>query len=117
MSVMLRAVYAILHQRRRQGTDQIIEALRRYRGDPWPHPLLMLRLLSTLQVEQPSDGVLVPRWLEALDHPFALRVNENARDRARLRLAQVLGPKHPACVKVFESFEPYPIWNEETLEF
>jgi hypothetical protein len=115
-SITLRAEYSMMHQRVKQGTEQALEAVRRYRGDPWPHPLLMVRLLSTLKVTEPSDSALVPRWLEALDHPFAVRVNESARDRTRLRLTQILGPKHPACVRVFESFEPYPIWNEETLQ-
>ena len=82
-----------------------------------PGQFLMLRLLATLQTDDPADATLVPRWLEALDHPFALRVNEAARDRTRLRLAALLGPKHPACTKVFESFEPYPNWSEDLLVF
>jgi len=114
-SIAMRAQYSLLHQRTKQGTEQLVEALRRYRGDPWPHHLPMLRFLSTLQVHAPNDAAVAVRWLEALDHPFALRVNEAARDRTRLRLAQLLGFKHPACVKVFESFEPYPNWSEEML--
>ena len=116
-SIALRAHHSLLHMRTKQGTEQLLEALRRYRGDPWPHHLPMLRLLTTMQVHAPSDAALALRWLDALDHPFALRVNEAARDRARLRLAQLLGIKHPACVKVLESFEPYPNWSEDLLEF
>ena len=116
-SIAMRAQYSLLHQRSKQGSEQLLEALHRYRGDPWPYHLPMLRLLGTLQINTPSDAALVARWLEALEQPFALRVNEAARDRARLRLATLLGVKHPACVKVFASFEPYPIWNEEMLEF
>jgi SAM-dependent methyltransferase len=115
-SITLRAEYSMLHQRGKQGAEQTIEALHRYRSDPWPHPLIMLRLLNALKVNEPKDSALIPRWLEALDHPFALRVNESARDRTRLRLIELLGAKHPACVRVFESFEPHPIWTEEALE-
>lgn len=115
-SIMLRAEYSMMHRRTQQGTSQVLEAMRRHREDPWPHPLLMLRLLSTLKVNEPHDSALVPRWLEALEQPFALRVNESARDRTRLRLVQLLGPKHAACVRVFESFEPFPMWTQEALE-
>jgi spermidine synthase len=116
-SIALRAQYSLLHQRIKQGSEQLVEALQRYRGDPWAHHLPMLRLLSTLQLHAASDAALAVRWLDALDHPFALRVNEGARDRARLRIAQLLGIKHLACVKVLQSFEPYPNWTEELLEF
>jgi hypothetical protein len=113
----LHAVYLLRHARRRAGTDMLVDALKRYRGDPWAHTLPMLRTLSNLQLSEPSDRELVPRWLEALDHPFALRVNESARDRTRLRLAYTLGASHAACVQVFESFEPYPPWSESMLQF
>ena len=113
----LRAVYLLLHAQRKAGTEQLRAALQRYRGDPWPHPLPMLRTLSTLQVRDAGDTALLPIWLDALARPFALRVNESARDRTRMRLAYALGANHPACVPVFESFEPHPPWNESMLQF
>jgi spermidine synthase len=113
----LHAVYLLRHARRAAGSALLIDALRRYRGDPWAHPWIMLRMLSNLQVEQDSDRELVPRWLTALAPAFALRVNESARDRTRLRLAYLLGPSHAACVALFESFEPYPPWSESMLQF
>jgi hypothetical protein len=113
----LHAVYLLRHARRKAGSELLLNALQRYRGDPWPHPLTMLRTLSNLQISEPSDRAFVPRWLDALAHPFALRVNESARDRTRLRLAYTLGPTHAACVQVFESFEPYPPWSESMLQF
>jgi spermidine synthase len=113
----LHAVYLLRHGRRKAGSELAIAALKRYRGDPWAHPLVMLRTLSNLQGSDASDREFVPRWLDALAAPFALRVNEAARDRTRLRLAYTLGPAHAACVPVFESFEPYPPWNESMLLF
>jgi spermidine synthase len=113
----LHAVYLLRHGQAKAGSEMLRAALQRYRGDPWPHPLAMLRALSNLQIGDPIDRAFVPRWLEALAHPFALRVNESARDRTRLRLAYALGPAHPACVQVFESFEPYPPWSEDMLQF
>jgi SAM-dependent methyltransferase len=92
----MRAVYLLLHGQRKAGSELVLSTLQRYRGDPWPHPLPMLRMLSTLQVRDTSDSVLLPGWLEALAHPFALRVNEAARDRTRLRLAFALEREHVA---------------------
>jgi spermidine synthase len=113
----LHAVYLLRHGRRAAGSAMLIDALLRYRGDPWAHPWVMLRVLSNMQVERDSDREFVPRWLSALSPPFALRVNESARDRTRLRLAYLLGPSHAACVTLFESFEPYPPWSESMLQF
>jgi len=115
-AVFMRAVYALRHGRRKAGTALLREGLLRYRGDPWPHPLPIARALNALQVESQSDGELAPLWLDALAHPFALRVNETARERAQLRLASALGAGHPACVRVFEAFEPYPPWLLSMLQ-
>jgi hypothetical protein len=76
----------------------------------------MLRSLSTLQARD-GETELVVSWLDGLANPFALRAIESARDRTRLRLAYVLGASHRACVQVFESFEPYPPWSENMLQF
>jgi spermidine synthase len=115
-AAFMRAVYALRHGRRKPGTALLRDALARHRGDPWPHPLPITRALTNLQLEQAGDDQLALQWLDALAAPFALRVNESARDRARLRLVLALGPEQRACVRVFESFEPYPPWTETMLK-
>jgi hypothetical protein len=92
-------------------------ALRQYRSDPWADVVPMARLLNSLRVQAPADMELVPIWLEALAHPFALTVNETARQSARLRLAYALGASHTSCKDVFDSFGPNPPWNEQMLLF
>jgi len=112
----MRAVYALRHGQRKAGTALLRDALQRYRGDPWPYPLPIARALNNLQLEVGGDAELAQHWLAALAQPFALRVNETARDRARLRLAYALGASNEACVRVFEAFEPYPPWTESMLK-
>jgi spermidine synthase len=113
----MHAVYLLRHGRRKEGTVVLRQALQRYRGDPWPYPVPLARALNALQISEEADRELAPRWLEALAHPFALRVNETARERARLRLSAALGAASPLCVPVFEAFEPYPPWSESMLQF
>jgi hypothetical protein len=113
----LHAMYLMRQGRRKAGSELAIEAIRRYRSDPWPYMLPMVRFLSSLQITEDGDRERAVRWLAELAHPFALRVNESVRDRTRLRLAIALGASHSGCVQVFESFEPYPPWNDTTLEF
>lgn len=115
-AALLHAIYLLRHAHRKAGTELLDKALELYRHDPWPYPVPMARALSTLQMNDDSERGLAERWLQALEQPFALRVNETARDRARLRLAYALGAAHRACVEVLESFEPYPPWTEEMLK-
>ncbi|MET0385792.1 MAG: fused MFS/spermidine synthase [Polyangiales bacterium] len=113
----LHAVYLLRHGQRKAGTALMRKALLSYRSDPWPYPLPIARALAQLQVNDAADRELAQVWLDALSHPFALRVNETARERAQLRIALGLGVSHPACVRVFEGFEPYPPWTETLLQF
>jgi hypothetical protein len=116
LAKLLHAVYALRHGQRRAGTELLRAALVRYRSDPWPHPTPVRRALNNLQIAEPGDMELAPIWLELLAQPFALHVNDVARQSTRLRLVNVLGPSHPECVHVFEAFEPYPPWSEDMLK-
>jgi spermidine synthase len=114
----LRAVWLARHGRRAQATEVLGVALREYRTDPWPIRAPMARAIdSVMRLTAASDGELAPRWLDALSQPFAVHVNEAARQHAQVRIAWALGPKHRACVDVLSKFEPNVDWTESMLDF
>jgi spermidine synthase len=117
LSEAMRAVWLSNHGRRAEATDSIERALAAYRSDPWPMPAQMARALQVMQLRVDGDRELAPRWLAALSRPFAVHVNDAARQQARIDLAIALGVSHPACVDVFAEMEPNVVWSGPILDF
>jgi hypothetical protein len=103
--------------RNKQAGEMLTHALLSYRSDPWPIPAQMARVLAHLQMKAAEDREQVPQWLAALAQPFAVYVNETARERTRINIAYALGADQPSCLSLFGELEPNMPWLETLLDF
>ncbi|HKP62144.1 MAG TPA: fused MFS/spermidine synthase [Polyangiales bacterium] len=103
--------------RRDEALATITRGLIAYRTDPWPIPAQLARVLINLQLKAAEDPTLAQHFLNLLAEPFAVRVNESARERARINIAYQLGAQHPACVELFTGMEPLVSWTDALLDF
>lgn len=116
-AIALRGVWLARRGRIHDACEMLVDALHRYRVDPWPLLKPMERAMSVLEAGTLSGRADTLRWLEALSQPFAARVNEDVRQSTRLSIARTLGPKDDACLPVVQDMEPIAPWAQEPLEF
>jgi spermidine synthase len=114
---ILRGIALLRIGRRQEAIDTLTRALIRYRSDPWPVPGQVARALTSLQLKAAEDHDLAPQWLAVLTQPFAVHVNETARESVRVNIAYALGAQDPACLAVFADMEPGIPWTETLLDF
>lgn len=114
----LRAVWLSRYGRRAEASSLLLAALEQYRVDPWAPQIPMARAMHTvMQLREPSDAAFAQPWLAALARPFAVFVNDLARENLEVEIAWTLGAANQACVDVLAKFEPNADWTERMLEF
>ncbi len=117
LSLMLRAVWLQRHGKKKEAIDVLVQALHQYRIDPWPMPSQMARAFNLMTITSDEDKAFAPLWVEALSVPFAVYVNETARERTMVKIAGQLGTKDPTCLRALAPFEQHPDWTESMLDF
>jgi hypothetical protein len=118
LSAALRAVWLSRFDRRAEMSELMISALTQYRTDPWPAPVTMGRAIKKVMfVKSRADLPFIPKWLDVLSKPFAVYVNDLARQNARVAIAWALGGADQACLDVLEPLEPNADWSQGMLEF
>ncbi len=110
----LRAAWHAQQKRPDAALTALVEALEGYRRDPWTAPGVMrmaIDLTRRLAVEDPQAA---RRLFTVLGEPFAVRLLDDTRRRARIDLARIAGFGE-LCAEAFASFEPHPPWEKEFL--
>ena len=110
---VIRARLLTRQGRPEEGLAALERAFAAYRTDPWPLPRVMkggIDLAEEIARDRPD---LAPRAFEALDQPFAVRLFDNARQGACLRIVQVMPIQH--CRRVLEPMEPHVPWAVDML--
>jgi hypothetical protein len=107
--------------RLRQGrtalaAEAVSASLHRYREDPWPSVRLMLRTVNLAAEIAKADPTQAPRMYEALEHPFAARLLDEARRRAAMRITRSNGALASRCVEPLAEFEPDVPWERAFLQ-
>ena len=100
--------------REEEAARHLAAAYREARARPWTFlPILERSLPLAMQVgtKSPRRAMLLQ---EALAEPFAVRLAEYGRLRARLELAHATG-RADVCVAAFASWEPHVPWQEYLL--
>jgi spermidine synthase len=104
---------------RQQRPDEALAhfeaALRRFRDDPWPWPLVLRRALKLAVPLARRDPAAARRVWEALREPFAVLSLNDARLERRLEVANLLPPGRE-CVEALAPYEPYVEWDRDFLE-
>jgi spermidine synthase len=96
--------------------QHLLAAMAAYRRDPWVYRPLVQRSLSLAVELARTDLSLAPRLYEALGQPFAARMFERQRLRARLEMVSLLADPG-RCVDALAPFEPDVPWEEPFLAF
>ena len=102
---------------RRKGTELLVDALQRYRSDPWPKPEIMTRVLNGMRLRGSEERDMGLRWLDVLDRPFASYINESHRHQARANIGHALGAREPVCLEVMKQLEPHVPYTKVLLEY
>lgn len=93
--------------------------------DPWVHQGLLAAVLQRVSTTKYPAAVIDAIAERLLAHPFAGRANEMARIRAGEALLRQRASAPSAsggaslplwCLKVFEPFEPHPLWTATWLD-
>jgi len=98
----------------REAEDAVAAALERYHEDPFPDPELMRRALDDVALPLAREAPFARRLFDLLRAPFALRMLESNRLRARVDLAIRLDFA-ALCVEALAPFEPDPPWSESLV--
>jgi len=97
-----------------EAARHLAAAFREARVRPWTFPPLLergIQLAMRLGGESPARAMILQ---EALAEPFAVRLVDYGRLRARLELAQDTG-RADLCASAFAPFEPHAPWEEYLL--
>jgi spermidine synthase len=111
------ALLAMLRFHQGKGPDALLAveaALASYEKDPWPREELMRTLLNDVASPLASDKATAGLLTLSLSRPFAVRMLDEDRKRARLRLA-ARGDFKAVCRDALAELEPWPPWDEEML--
>jgi len=99
--------------RHAEAAGALTEAFEGYRGDPWPLPDVIARLLDVAVQVGAQQPELARQLYEALQVPFSARLLDERRQRAALKLAAYVGGD--ACVRAIDHLEPHVPWDGEFL--
>ncbi|HYU35923.1 MAG TPA: fused MFS/spermidine synthase [Thermoanaerobaculia bacterium] len=97
-----------------EAARHLAAAFREARVRPWTFPPLLergIQLAMRLGGESPGRAMILQ---EALAEPFAVRLVDYGRLRARVELAQDTG-RADLCASAFAPFEPHVPWEEYLL--
>jgi spermidine synthase len=111
------AILGRLHARRgswAEAREAIAAAFERYHEDPWPEPRLLRRALDEVALPLAKDPGFARRLYAILGTPFALRMLEADRLRARVDLA-TRGDFAGLCVEALAPFEPDVPWGDSLV--
>ncbi len=93
----------------------LIESLRAYRSDPWPHPPVMRAALALARRLAAADRAAARALFDELSEPFAVHLLDRERQLLRLDLAGLLAAPE-LCVAALEPFAVTPLWERGFLE-
>jgi spermidine synthase len=103
-------------RRSEEALAAFVSSFTRYRSDPWPLLLSMVRILGAAQELARTDVRAVVPLLRALEAPFALDLLHGERLAARVALARRL-PLQKGCADVLRPLEPSTPWAMDLLEW
>lgn len=112
------AILARYHLRKgdlKDAGDAALAAIEGYREDPWPELPVMSRFMSVVIEIGSQDKAQGARLFEALKQPFAVRLLEENRLFARIRLARRVDFEK-LCVEAYADFEPYVPFDRGFLQ-
>lgn len=89
-----------------EAVDAAVAAIEGYRTDPWSEPRIMARFLDLAVELGAADKAQGKRLFEALGAPFAVRLAEEDRLKARVRLAARVDFRG-LCPAAYGDFEPH----------
>ena len=89
-------------------------ALQRFRGDPWPLPAVMRRLLAVVVDLSARDRGFAVRGCELLAPPFSVGLLDEERVSARIDVCRSVDAASAA--DAYRAMEPNPPWQALSLE-
>jgi spermidine synthase len=89
-------------------------ALQRFRGDPWPLPAVMRRLLAVVVDLSGRDRGIAVRGCELLARPFAVGLLDEERASARIETCRNVDAA--SLADAYRAMEPDSPWQAASLE-
>jgi spermidine synthase len=104
---------------RERRPDESIALLQRafmaYRANPWPHTPVMQHAIGLAIKLGDTSPARARAMFDALEKPFAVRVQDNYRRYALVELAPLFDGCGPATLRALRDVEPHPFWTRDVL--
>lgn len=96
------------------ATGELEAAIQRYRDDPWPPPMTMLRALGLTREVAARDRRLGERLYQILKKRFAVAMLDEQRHKTLVELAIQIDFRR-LCVESLKPYEAHVLWQREFL--